>query len=205
MRGLPAAAVSLVFVAAFKLSKKVIDSKLKIALCIISTMIVLLLIGDSRVSAREVAIAYPILIFSGGCFTYVDSRWLGEKRAKLYDKIREKSTKERIITRLPYMNKYTSVLLILGWIVILLTFIILRGADYFPSDSIALLFESFFRIGSIIYGGGQVVLPMLLTEVVDPGWVTEDEFWTGFALVQALPGPLFNFSAYLGMEILIDL
>ena len=198
MRGLPAAAVSLVFVAAFKLSKKVIDSKLKIALCILSTVIVLLLLGDSRVNAREVAIAYPILIFMGGCFTYIDSKYLGEKRSKLYDKIREKSSKQRIITRLPYMNKYTSIFLILFWIVILLTFVSLRGSNYFPSNSIALLFESFFRIGSIIYGGGQVVLPMLLTEVVDPGWVTEDEFWAGFALVQALPGPLFNFSAYLG-------
>jgi len=43
-----------------------------------------------------------------------------------------------------------------------------------------------------------VVLPMLLNEVVDPGWVTEEQFFQGFALVQALPGPLFNFSAYLG-------
>ena len=66
------AAVSLVFVAAFKLSAKVIDSKLKVALCVVSTMIVLILDGERRggsISAREVAVAYPILIFSGGLFT----------------------------------------------------------------------------------------------------------------------------------------
>ena len=60
------------------------------------------------------------------------------------------------------------------------------------------LFESFYRTGSLIFGGGQVVLPMLLTEVVDTGWVTEQQFLDGFALMLALPGPLFSFSAYLG-------
>ena len=60
------------------------------------------------------------------------------------------------------------------------------------------LFESFYRTGSLIFGGGQVVLPMLLTEVVDTGWVTEQQFLDGFALMLALPGPMFSFSAYLG-------
>lgn len=44
----------------------------------------------------------------------------------------------------------------------------------------------------------QVVLPLLANEVVTTGWVTETDFLTGFALVQAMPGPLFNFAAYLG-------
>jgi chromate transporter len=60
------------------------------------------------------------------------------------------------------------------------------------------VFESFYRTGSLIFGGGQVVLPMLLTEVVDTGWVTEQQFLDGFALMLALPGPMFSFSAYLG-------
>ncbi len=60
------------------------------------------------------------------------------------------------------------------------------------------MFESFYRTGSLIFGGGQVVLPMLLTEVVDTGWVTEQQFLDGFALMLALPGPMFSFSAYLG-------
>ena len=61
-----------------------------------------------------------------------------------------------------------------------------------------LLFETFYRIGSTIFGGGQVVLPMLLTQVVGPGWVSETAFYAGMALTQSLPGPLFNFAAYLG-------
>lgn len=44
----------------------------------------------------------------------------------------------------------------------------------------------------------QVVLPLLANEVVTTGWVSESDFLTGFALVQAMPGPLFNFAAYLG-------
>ena len=57
--------------------------------------------------------------------------------------------------------------------------------------------ESFYRTGSLVFGTGQVV-PMMLTEVVEPGWVTDDEFLDGFALMLALPGPVFTFSAYLG-------
>ena len=45
----------------------------------------------------------------------------------------------------------------------------------------------------------QVVLPLLANEVVTTGWVSESDFLTGFALVQAMPGPLFNFAAYLGV------
>ncbi|RHY76033.1 hypothetical protein DYB34_013443 [Aphanomyces astaci] len=60
------------------------------------------------------------------------------------------------------------------------------------------LFYAFFRIGSIIFGGGQVMLPMLLNDIVYARWVTKDQFFIGFALIQSLPGPLFNMSAYLG-------
>merc|ERR1719361_726650 len=131
MKGLPPAAVSLVFVAAFKLSAKVIDSKLKVLLCVVSTMIVLLLDGERRggtISAREVAVAYPILIFSGGLFTFVDSKIEKWGRSELYNKIREKSATERIIPTLPYMNKYTSIILIIVWAAVLITFLVVRGA-----------------------------------------------------------------------------
>jgi chromate transporter len=60
------------------------------------------------------------------------------------------------------------------------------------------LFESFYRVGSLVFGGGHVVLPLLHREVVLPGWVTESQFMAGYAAAQAVPGPLFTFSAYLG-------
>lgn len=61
------------------------------------------------------------------------------------------------------------------------------------------LFESFYRYGYLVIGGGQVVVPMMVSEMVETnGWLTSREFLTGFGLVQGLPGPMFSFSAYAG-------
>ncbi|MDE2899575.1 MAG: chromate transporter, partial [Chloroflexota bacterium] len=58
--------------------------------------------------------------------------------------------------------------------------------------------DSFYRSGSLVFGGGHVVLPLLEAEVVPTEWVTKDEFLAGYGAAQAVPGPLFTFSAYLG-------
>ena len=60
------------------------------------------------------------------------------------------------------------------------------------------VFDSFYRAGSLVFGGGHVVLPLLQELVVAPGWVTDAEFVAGYGAAQAVPGPLFTFSAYLG-------
>jgi chromate transporter len=60
------------------------------------------------------------------------------------------------------------------------------------------LFDSFYRSGSLVFGGGHVVLPLLQREVVTPGWVSADDFLAGYGAAQAVPGPLFTLSAYLG-------
>jgi len=60
------------------------------------------------------------------------------------------------------------------------------------------LVDSFYRAGSLVFGGGHVVLPLLQSEVVPPGWVTEDAFLAGYGAAQAMPGPLFTFAGYLG-------
>jgi chromate transporter len=56
----------------------------------------------------------------------------------------------------------------------------------------------FYRAGSLVFGGGHVVLPLLQAAVVPPGWVGNDAFLAGYGAAQAVPGPLFTFSAYLG-------
>ncbi len=66
-----------------------------------------------------------------------------------------------------------------------------------PSGALA-LFDTFFRAGSLVFGGGHVVLPLLHGAVVDPGWVSNDRFLAGYGAAQAIPGPLFTFAAYLG-------
>ena len=60
------------------------------------------------------------------------------------------------------------------------------------------LFDAFYRSGSLVFGGGHVVLPLLHSAVVDPGWVSNDRFLAGYGAAQAIPGPLFTFAAYLG-------
>jgi chromate transporter len=69
--------------------------------------------------------------------------------------------------------------------------------NFTHNQSVA-LFDTFFHVGSLVFGGGHVVLPLLEPEVVPTGWVTNDRFFAGYAVTQAMPGPLLAFSAYLG-------
>jgi chromate transporter len=55
-------------------------------------------------------------------------------------------------------------------------------------------------VGSLVFGGGHVVLPLLQAEVVPPGWISHAAFLSGYGAAQAVPGPLFSFAAYLGAE-----
>ena len=63
------------------------------------------------------------------------------------------------------------------------------------------LFDSFYRSGSLVFGGGHVVLPLLEQEFVPAGWLNEQEFLAGYGAAQAVPGPLFTFAAYIGAVI----
>jgi len=65
------------------------------------------------------------------------------------------------------------------------------------SHAVALA-DSFYRAGSLVFGGGHVVLPLLEAETVARGWVSADGFLAGYGAAQAVPGPLFTFAAYLG-------
>ncbi|WP_373231474.1 chromate transporter [Cohnella sp.] len=60
------------------------------------------------------------------------------------------------------------------------------------------LFDSFYRAGSLVFGGGHVVLPLLEREVVPTEWVSSEDFLAGYGAAQAVPGPLFTFAGYLG-------
>lgn len=60
------------------------------------------------------------------------------------------------------------------------------------------MFDSFYRSGSFVFGGGHVVLPLLEKEFVPTGWMSEEAFLAGYGVTQAVPGPLFTFAAYIG-------
>jgi chromate transporter len=60
------------------------------------------------------------------------------------------------------------------------------------------LTDAFYRSGALVFGGGHVVLPLLESRVVAPGWVSQEDFLAGYGAAQAVPGPLFTFAGYLG-------
>ncbi len=67
-----------------------------------------------------------------------------------------------------------------------------------PESSITSVANAFYRAGALVFGGGHVVLPLLQDAVVSPGWVSQSNFLAGYGAAQAIPGPMFAFSAYLG-------
>ncbi|KAJ3083698.1 hypothetical protein HK102_000947 [Quaeritorhiza haematococci] len=93
-----------------------------------------------------------------------------------------------------YTNR-TGVLLLLLWVLLLVVAILLRTlTDSRPLN----ILGTFYFTGSIIFGGGPVVVPLLDSYVVTPGWMTNSEFLIGLAIINSLPGPNFNFAAYCG-------
>jgi chromate transporter len=89
----------------------------------------------------------------------------------------------------------------IGAVLLVLFFVLLIGlpllASAIPLHALK-EFDAFYRAGSLVFGGGHVVLPLLQASVVPPGWVDNDAFLAGYGAAQAVPGPLFTFAAYLG-------
>lgn len=69
------------------------------------------------------------------------------------------------------------------------------------SDGLVAIAEAFYRAGALVFGGGHVVLPLLKEAVVQPGWISSDEFLAGYGAAQAVPGPMFTLAAYLGARL----
>jgi len=86
-------------------------------------------------------------------------------------------------------------------VALVLFFLLLFGLPLLAAatgDHAVALVSSFYRSGALVFGGGHVVLPLLQSAVVPPGWIGNDAFLAGYGAAQAVPGPLFTFAAYLG-------
>ncbi|HLH51214.1 MAG TPA: chromate efflux transporter, partial [Roseiarcus sp.] len=83
-------------------------------------------------------------------------------------------------------------------LVFLVLFFVLLALAFTPAQGALALAGAFYRSGALVFGGGHVVLPLLRSAVVAPGWVADGAFLAGYGAAQAVPGPLFTFSAYLG-------
>lgn len=118
---------------------------------------------------------YPLVLISGGIMAYILSK--------------EEKRHEKIKLNPPYIY--------------LIIFLIFAGGSIamklFFNVHLINLFESFFRYGYLVFGGGQVVIPVMHSDLVEiHQYMTSAEFLTGYGLVQGIPGPMFSFSAYAG-------
>lgn len=165
-------AIGIVAYSSYKISSKVVTTKLGFLLMIISAI---------ASFALKSPYAFPVLIILGGLAT----TWKYKRQP-----IEEK---ERISIN------WSNLIL---WISVLIFAALLGGVTQFQSIKI---FENFYRNGSLIFGGGQVLVPLLYTEFVEfKELLTSDEFVQGYGVVQAIPGPTFSFSAYVGALMIDD-
>ena len=82
---------------------------------------------------------------------------------------------------------------------LLVGFPVLLGV--YPSQTLAII-DAFYRAGSLVFGGGHVVLPLLQSATVPSGWISNESFLAGYGAAQAVPGPLFSFAAFIGASMI---
>lgn len=159
-------AVGFVTYAAYKISVKVVHTRIAMGLMIIAAVVSYFIKNP---------LIFPIILLLSASITALNYKRLKKER----DKSLSVDWRNFIL-----------------WAAVLVFFAILGGIT---RERTVLIFENFYRNGSLIFGGGQVLIPLLYTEFVEfKHYLTSEEFLSGFGIVQALPGPVFSFSAYIG-------
>ena len=171
LQGLKVVAVAVVAQAVWGMATKLAPDRLRATIAIVAAIVLLLV---------NTALAQLAVLGLAGLIGW---RLLGEPSGEL---------SSPLTIRIPRWVAYCCWALLAG---LLLGLPLLRQASDSP---VIALFDSFFRVGALVFGGGHVVLPLLQAEVVPPGWVSEAQFIAGYGAAQAVPGPLFTFAAYLG-------
>lgn len=173
LHGLKLASVAVVAQAVWGMGKKLCPDRARITLCVAVAALVLL-VPFAAVQVCAIAL--------GGAVGYILYRDLPLPAAE---------PEPQGVAR--HARLGGAVLLL--WALLLVLLPLLAAAS--PSAPLAQL-DSFYRSGSLVFGGGHVVLPLLRAELVPRGWISDDQFLAGYAAAQAVPGPLFSFAAYLG-------
>jgi chromate transporter len=171
VRGLELAAAAVVATAVIAMARVLARGPVRLTIAAVATAIALLAPG----SAGQVA-----TILAAGVIGAVAFR--GSTRAL------------PLTMRFP-IGRRTAVAAAMCFVALLLALPL--AADRAASHALTLA-ASFFRAGALVFGGGHVVLPLLNDAVVETGWVSQQAFLAGYGVTQAVPGPLFTFSAYLG-------
>lgn len=159
-------AVGFVAFAAYRISSKVVTTKLGIVILMASAILAFFFRSPW---------VFPALLLAGGCSTAF------------------RFSQQPILEKKSMKVEWANFLLFIGVLVVAA----LLGR--FTQLRAVLLFENFYRNGSLIFGGGQVLIPLMYTEFVEfKSYLSSKEFLSGFAMVQALPGPVFTFCSYIG-------
>jgi chromate transporter len=159
-------AVGFIFIAAMRMGKTVITSRM--------TAILFILSGLSTYFIRT-PWSLPLALLLGGVVTILLSR--------------EKGLWHKVSLRPPWA--YLIVFLTIG----IVSFLIASSVE----NRIVDLFDSFYRFGYLVFGGGQVAVPLMYGDLVDINhYMTGQEFMAGYGLSQGIPGPMFSFSGYAG-------
>lgn len=171
IHGLKVAAVAIVAHALWSMAKGLTPDKERITIAILAAMTVLL-IPTAFVQILVITIGAGI----GFKFLKADKR---DNHVELTSPIDPKIS-------------------IICLLIFALILVLLPTINMFAKNHTLILFDHFYRAGALVFGGGHVVLPLLESAIVPPGWISKDMFLAGYGLAQAVPGPLFTFSAYLG-------
>lgn len=164
-------AVGLVCYAAYRITRMVVNTK---------TGVILLIISAACAYILRSPFVFPVVVVFGGVVTAF-SRY--NRQAKEQPE--------------PLKIEWANFLLYLGVMLVIGLGILVIGINNTPLW--IRLFENFYRNGSFIFGGGQVLIPVLFTEFVEfKAYLTEQEFLSGFGLAQCVPGPVFSFVSFIG-------
>lgn len=177
IHGLKIVAVAIVAQALWSMAKQLCPDSTRMSLMLLACSSVLLFPGLwSQVAVIVLAVILGVLLF--------------------YRKI---ATSSESIDAVPLMKPTAvtvqSMLCLTLFVALLLG---LPLAQPFYTNTEFAIFDAFYRSGALVFGGGHVVLPLLQAEVVDGGYLAADHFFAGYALAQAMPGPLFSFAAFVG-------
>ena len=169
VHGLKVAAVAVVAQAVWGMAHQLAPDRARAGIALAAVLIVTLAAGSvGQIAAIVAGASAGLFLCRGGTASGTDHRHFG-------------------VSRRPGMTA----------LVLFVLFLLVPPLLAGTSQRIA-LFESFYRAGALVFGGGHVVLPLLQAEVVGPGRIGNDAFLAGYGAAQAVPGPLFTFAAYLG-------
>jgi chromate transport protein ChrA len=179
---LAAGAAGLTASAAILLSSKLLTNSLEIVLAFLG------MAGGILCQTR--AWMLPLILFGGGIISIMAQKPLDEETSAFLN------NDQQTVTQMKYVSKKVSIGFGFIWIIFLVIAIM---GPMMIDNAIMQLFSTFYLIGTLIFGGGPVVIPMIQGFMGQHAWMTNNEFTSALAIISLLPGPMFNISAFCGV------